>query len=331
MPILIDMDKGEWLKAVLHAHSSNSDGWLSPCEVVRFYKAAGYDIVSITDHNKLTPMKDEEAIFLPGIEIDVKSRVSESIYHIVLTGLEEEPGDSVRRDPQRLIDWGVDRGLFVTVAHPYWSMLSTEDLDSLERYHAIEVYNTVSEMEVSRGRSDVYWDYLLNKEVFVWGTAVDDAHYYVFDALGGWVMVNAEEKNAEAVLEALKKGRFYSSMGPEIRYFAVEENKIEIEARPLSVLRILSYDSRGYYFNMRFLDKLKELKGTKHVIDFEEYSENGAKIMRMALRRNVTVEVRITEPWIRIKLEGSFPFKRYVRAEVVDENGLSAWTNPVKL
>lgn len=331
MPTFIDADRNIWMKAILHAHSSNSDGWLSPHEVVDLYKAAGYEIVSITDHNKLTHVHDDEVVILPGIEIDVKSRVSESIYHIVLTGLEEEPGDSIRRDPQRLIEWGVDRGLFVTVAHPCWSMLSTEDLDSLERYHAIEVYNTVSEMEVSRGRSDVYWDYLLNKEVFVWGTAVDDAHYYVFDALGGWVMVNVKEKDAEAVLEALKNGRFYSSMGPEIRYFAVEENKIEIEAQSLSVLRILSYDSRGYYFNMGFLDKLKELKGTTHVIDFEEYSENGVKILRMALRRNVTVEVRIAEPWVRIKLEGSFPFKRYVRVEVVDENGLSAWTNPVKI
>ena len=82
---------------------------------------------------------------------------------------------------------------------------------------------------------------------------------------------------------------------------------------------------------MRFLDKLKGLKGTKHVIDFEEYSENGTKILRMALRRNVTVEVKIAEPWVRIKLEGSFPFKRCVRVEVVNENGLSAWTNPVKM
>ncbi len=137
-------------------------------------------------------------------------------------------------------------------------------------------------------------------------------------------MVNVEEKNSEVVLEALKKGRFYSSMGPEIKRFAVEENKIEMEAWALSALRILSYNSRGYYFNMIFLDKLKEMKGTKHVIDFEEYGDDEAKIIRVTLHRNVTVEVKIAKPWIRIKLESSLPFKRYVRAEVVDENGLSA-------
>ncbi len=67
-------------------------GWLAfPREVVSVYKAAGYDIVSITDHSKLTQLKDEGVIFLP----------------------------------------------------------------------------TVNEMKVSRGCSDVYLDYLLNREVFV--------------------------------------------------------------------------------------------------------------------------------------------------------------------
>jgi|GEM_PF-5892713 len=80
-------------------------GWLAfPREVVSVYKAAGYDIVSITDHSKLTQLKDEGVIFLPGIEIDIKSKVSESIYHIVLTGLKEEPYDNVRKDAQKLID-----------------------------------------------------------------------------------------------------------------------------------------------------------------------------------------------------------------------------------
>ncbi|WMT90453.1 PHP domain-containing protein [Pelagibacterium sp. H642] len=41
---------GRFFKGNLHTHSDRSDGALSPEEVCRRYRAAGYDFLAITDH-----------------------------------------------------------------------------------------------------------------------------------------------------------------------------------------------------------------------------------------------------------------------------------------
>ena len=41
---------GVWLRCALHAHTTNSDGELSPELLVRHYEWAGFDILAITDH-----------------------------------------------------------------------------------------------------------------------------------------------------------------------------------------------------------------------------------------------------------------------------------------
>src|SRR5688572_24689968 len=46
--------KLRWYKGNLHTHTTNSDGDSSPEDVVRWYKANGYDFVAITDHEHIT-------------------------------------------------------------------------------------------------------------------------------------------------------------------------------------------------------------------------------------------------------------------------------------
>ena len=64
-------------------------------------------------------------------------------------------------------------------------MLSMKDLETINDYHAVEVYNSLAEVETSRARSDAYWDYLLYHGRHVYAVANDDTHYYSVDALKG--------------------------------------------------------------------------------------------------------------------------------------------------
>ena len=41
---------GSWLRCALHAHTTRSDGELSPDELVRLYDDAGFDVLAITAH-----------------------------------------------------------------------------------------------------------------------------------------------------------------------------------------------------------------------------------------------------------------------------------------
>lgn len=62
-----------------HMHSYYSDGTMSPVELVRKYKDAEYDIISITDHDGIGALKEAsiaaEALkikFVPGVELSTK-------------------------------------------------------------------------------------------------------------------------------------------------------------------------------------------------------------------------------------------------------------------
>lgn len=60
-----------WLKVQLHVHTGRSyDAATPPAEVASFYEAHGYDVLVITDHNRVTTWPSSERLLVaPGIEI----------------------------------------------------------------------------------------------------------------------------------------------------------------------------------------------------------------------------------------------------------------------
>ena len=64
----------------------------------------------------------------------------------------------------------------------------------------------------------------------IYGVATDDGHP-MYHHCKGWVRVNAE-RNAGAILAALGAGAFYSSCGPEIHDFYVEDGVAVVTCSP---------------------------------------------------------------------------------------------------
>ncbi len=63
--------EGKFYKANLHCHSTVSDGANTPQEMKDYYKAQGYDILAITDHELLvdhTDLSDPDFLMVPGYE-----------------------------------------------------------------------------------------------------------------------------------------------------------------------------------------------------------------------------------------------------------------------
>lgn len=63
-----------YFKANLHTHSTISDGKLTPTEVKEAYKAQGYHILTITDHNIIvnhSDMTEPDFLMLTGSEINI--------------------------------------------------------------------------------------------------------------------------------------------------------------------------------------------------------------------------------------------------------------------
>lgn len=71
---------GQFYKANLHCHSTLSDGRLTPAELKAAYKAAGYSILCITDHELLlnhSDLNDPDFLMLTGYELSVNDTAAQ--------------------------------------------------------------------------------------------------------------------------------------------------------------------------------------------------------------------------------------------------------------
>ena len=202
MPNPFQVD-GPWLKGNLHTHTTNSDGPWSPQTTVDNYAAGGCDFLAITDHNMVTEvdeLQDRGLSVLPGAELVVGPAALGQTIHLVVLGLSTIPEDydAANPPPPQVLPTISAWGELCIVAHPFWSLLEPADILPLSCYIGVEVYNTTCHYGIGRGPSETIWDALLARGRQVWGLAVDDIHR-PHDALGGWVMLKAQQNTPQAM------------------------------------------------------------------------------------------------------------------------------------
>ena len=214
------------LKANLHTHTTKSDGKLEPQDVIDRYAANGYGVLALTDHrqvHKIAPYDPKGMILIQGAELHALNPGRMS-WHLVALNLPDDfqPTDAVEsgETAQQVIDAVAAAGGITAVAHPYWLAYGSEMVKTVSGYFAMEVYNTECR-NINREYSLQTWDELLGAGLRVPGIAVDDMHNER-NLFGGWTMICAREKSREAVMDALRKGEFYASQGPEFHSITLD-------------------------------------------------------------------------------------------------------------
>lgn len=98
----------------------------------------------------------------------------------------------------------------VTINHPVWSGLSTQDamrfLDYDERVLGIEIYNDTCEEDNKTGWALDYWDTILKTGRRAWGFCVEDWSYK------GRNILLVDEFTEQKCLEAYRNGNFYGKI-----------------------------------------------------------------------------------------------------------------------
>ena len=227
--------------------------------------------------------------------------------------------------------------LFPHVNHPnfVWA-LTVEDLMGLQGEKFFEVYNghplVHNEGDDLRPSTERMWDILLaerlsNGDELMYGLAVDDAHnYHDLDGehsnpFRGWVMVQADELSAAAIVEALEAGRFYGSSGVSLATIDVTDSEMSftIDAVP------------GVEYRTTFIGTRRGYDRSKSEVD----ADDGAVRYRYSDDIGVVLaEVEGASP--RYVFEGD---ELYVRAKVVSSTlkrnpyqegeREAAWVQPV--
>lgn len=227
---------GEWLKGALHVHTTNSDGKLSPQEVVDTYREAGYDFLVFTDHGRVTAPDSVDSrgmIVLGGAEIGVGRSQLGAAYHLVAIGLNEPLPDGLG-DASLPEAIALLRGLgaLVYLAHPYWSLLTLDDLLATD-FDGVEVFNAGCEYETRHGDASQHVDWMMARNRLPRLAAVDDSHFGFWDACGGWTMVKAADRTPAAILDALRTGLSYASAGPVFEDLQLCEDGLFVRSSPV--------------------------------------------------------------------------------------------------
>ena len=294
------------LKGGLHCHTTRSDGSGDPADVIRHHYKNGYDFLAITDHrnyNYINYAPDVPMTIIPGMEYDntIEQDHGFRCYHTVCIGPSKEEGNGFIQDVkldsefsrtqeeyQKKLDDIHSKKNLTILCHPEWSNTPTRYFDKLRGNFAMEIWNSGSALIYDCDKDAAYWDDMLGQGHKIWGVASDDGHYMMHHC-NGWVMVNAEN-NINAILKALEDGAFYSSCGPEIYNFYIEDGKAVVECSPVSKIRFHS---------------------DKHITRVTNSSDG-------TLTR---AELDISGGW-----QGPYD---YIRATVIDKDGKHAWTNPI--
>ena len=289
---LFDPDK-PFYKGNLHTHTTNSDGKLSPDEVICLYQEAGYDFLALTDHWKRTvetPRFYKNMLLLPGIELDYN--LNNEVIHVV--GINVDETILTRAERRHTARRGIRdirrAGGRAILAHPAWSLNTLETLQELDGLTATEIYNSVSATPWNGDRADstLILDIAAAHGLLLNTVASDDSHFYTGEACTSFTMMQADELSPEGISRALDAGMFYASRGPRFRQIEVENGEIRVTCDPVS--KIVFHSNLVY-------------------------------------TRGRCVEGEgLTEATYRI---GAEQMERFVRVILIDENGLRAWSNPI--
>ena len=144
-----------FFKGNLHCHTTMSDGRLTPEECKAFYRSRGYDFLAITDHRKPgEPTHLEDGMLcLCGMEMDYNPP-GETL-HLVAVGITDEIlQHDFSRDPLRYIRLCNGLGGRVILAHPAWSLNTVSTISGLRGICAAEIYNSVSTWPTNPDRAD---------------------------------------------------------------------------------------------------------------------------------------------------------------------------------
>ena len=280
---------GRWYRGNTHTHSTESDGKLSIADRFATYREEGYDFLVLTDHRKVNDVQDystSDFLAISGSEVHPQNPYGGATYHIVAINI-HEPVNCAKMHPNAVLDDIKAQGGEAVLCHPYWCGHTVSDFLPLRGYFAVEVYNDTC-MGIGKGFSEQAWDDLLDRGGPVFGIAADDAHGITHDCFHGWVMVKSPALTLDGIMEALRTGAFYSTLGPEISDITVNhaDKKITVKCSAAQSIVFKAECHRG-----------------RRVL-----APNGEAL---------------TEATYQVPEDA-----KYVRIEVTDETGKKAWSNP---
>lgn len=264
--------EGQFYRANLHSHSTDSDGHFTPEELIEGYRAHGYSILAITDHNLFldrSALCRDDFLVLNAFEYNHADYIPEN--RTVHLGMIARSPD-IREMPRLLafpncpvgtvdetftasinenIRRGNEAGFLTILNHMRWSLDNEADVLAYHGMWAMEVFNHFSEvLGIEEFNLSAYLSKIRQGEN-LFGIMADDNHNLVGSrprslgnlqpwdfSFGGWIEVKAPELSYTAVIKALEQGDFYGSMGPRFESLYIEDGMLHVTCSPVRCISV---------------------------------------------------------------------------------------------
>ncbi len=224
-----------WFRGELHTHTTFSDGWLDPEVLIEYARRAGAQFMGITDHNTVGAWSALAAIpdinVLPALEITLPGG------HTNIYGL------------QRWIDWRVDyqgrtaldalndaraEGAVISINHPFAPGYSWRYDIPMSLVDCMEIVNYPSWWPAATEYNVMalgLWTSMLNAGHRITAVGGSDVFHLEPGAiyktsphpeaiLSPATWVYARNDSCLAIMEALRLGHAYVTMGPQLQFEA---------------------------------------------------------------------------------------------------------------
>ncbi len=216
-----------WYRGDLHAHSLHSDAQWDVSDLVQFARSQKWDFVTLTDHNTVSglpehdSLADDALLTMGGLELT-------SYYgHALVLGtrrwFEWRLDTEEKLTMPQLVQRALDSGAFVVTAHPmapgdpacsgcHWEFQDMRPGNS----PAVEIWNGAWSRYNQLGL-DLFYQWL-NQGYRMVATSGSDLHGAPTeeDPLGAVNVVYAEDLTEAAILQAVRQGHSYLSVGPQL-------------------------------------------------------------------------------------------------------------------
>jgi len=299
-----------WYKGNTHTHTLNSDGDSTPDDVVRWYREQRYHFVVITDHNVVTQVDALNALhgaperFLVVRGEEVTDSADKKPVHLNLIGGEgfvapqggATPAEALRRNIAAML---LAKGV-ISINHPNFGWAFTaEDLLSGKGADILEIANAHPQVNNNGGGpspdTEALWDAMLTAGITIWGAASDDMHQ-------------------------LKQPWSKAAARPGQGWIVVRAPRLTQEA-------ILAAMRKGDFYASTGVE-LTDVQASRQRLALAIKEQGSTRFTVRFIGRGGRVLKELAAPPYQYDIAGD---EGYVRARVVDSNGLMAWTQPVFL
>jgi len=237
------------------------------------------------------------------------------------------------------------RNVYPVLAHPNynWAITAEMMIDAGD-LRFFEVYNGVPESnndgDKIRPGTDRIWDIVLAHRIenkdgnIIYGLATDDAHDYDGGFNGrnvgpgkGWVMVRSDTLSANAILDALDHGDFYSSTGVILKNLQFDGTTLTVEIDP----------KEGEKYTVEYIGTRRNFdKRSKRAIDADGnplpnstrlYSNQIGEIFKQTSEIKSNYTFTGDELYVRVRIVSSADQIDPFTSEVIGTQ--KAWVQPV--